>query len=256
MRLFKNNNSIVTEHCEYKTNGTSFPFLLKKSPRRRTLSITINENGNVHVSVPFHTQPQRVQKFLNEKEDWILKGLAWTQKNKMILEKKSYSSGKEFLFLGHKYPLLVEYKVRCKPNIAFDGSAWNVFLPEDQTKEEEEISVKNMLLRWYREQAEEILGGRVFNYSRIMKLDPRKIIIRSLKRVWGNCDFRTQTITFNWQIILSPMEVVDYVVVHELCHLVVPNHSRRFWKKVEQIMPVYKKHSRWLKENHGEMALP
>jgi hypothetical protein len=89
-----------------------------------------------------------------------------------------------------------------------------------------------------------------------MGVEPKKIAVRTQKRLWGCCDYHTQTIHLNWQIILSPIRVIDYVVVHELCHLTVPNHSKRFWKKVEKIIPDFKRHKQWLAVNHIDMVLP
>ena len=111
------------------------------------------------------------------------------------------------------------------------------------------------MIQWYRRQAEEILGSRLFHYARLIGVEPKKIAVRTQKRLWGNCDYRTRTIHLNWQIVLAPLEVMDYVVVHELCHLIVPNHSKRFWQRVEKTMPDFKKHKQWLKDHAVDMVV-
>ena len=105
-------------------------------------------------------------------------------------------------------------------------------------------------------QAKEILGSRIFHYARKMQVEPKSISIKDQKRIWGSCQYRKQSINLNWRIVMSPLDVLDYVIVHELSHLVVPDHSKRFWRKVEDILPNYKQSRQWLKQNQRSMLLP
>jgi predicted metal-dependent hydrolase len=89
-----------------------------------------------------------------------------------------------------------------------------------------------------------------------MGTEPLKIAVKTQKRIWGSCHPRTKTINLNWMLVLAPLEVIDYVVVHELSHLDVPNHSRRFWKRVSGVMPDYRRQVQWLKEHAAEMVMP
>ena len=116
--------------------------------------------------------------------------------------------------------------------------------------------IKEKLIKWYRAQAEEIFGGRVFYFSRIMGLEPQKIAVKTQKRIWGSCGYHDKAISLNWQLVFAPMDVIDYVVVHELAHLDTPNHSRKFWKSVANILPDYKMRQNWLKNNRLSMKLP
>ena len=129
-----------------------------------------------------------------------------------------------------------------------------ITVPRGLSESQRQEKIKEKIVKWYRAQAEEILGVRIFHYSRILGVEPKKIAIRTQKRLWGNCDYNTKTIHLNWQIILSPLKVIDYVIVHELCHLIVPDHSRRFWKKVADVMPDFKEYKKWLRVNAHEMA--
>ncbi len=140
--------------------------------------------------------------------------------------------------------------------LSFDGARWQAAVPENLSGVRGQEQIKERFLLWYRMQAKEILGSRVFHYARVMGVSPKAISIKSQKRLWGSCNFRAQSIHLNWQIIMSPMEVLDYVVVHELCHLKVPNHSKLFWSSVAQVLPDYSKQRQWLKVNQREMRLP
>lgn len=238
------------------TQKGNIHYLLKRSSARRTLCITIDEKAQVEVAAPFNARHHDIEAFIHEKAKWIVAKIKEAQINKNILDQKSFSDGQEFLFLGKRCRLRIKYDDVKRTRIDFNGLSWHVTVPRGLPKKKEEAMIKAKLIQWYRKQAEEILGGRIFHYSRIMNKIPRKIAIRTQKRVWGNCDYNTQTIHLNWQIILSPLRVVDYIVVHEMCHLFVPNHSRRFWNLVGKYMPDFDKYKKWLKVNSLDMVLP
>ena len=166
--------------------------------------------------------------------------------------------GQEFLFLGKKLQLeIAEYSPRDfqSTELSFDGKGWRAAIPLTLSRQERERQLKERFFIWYRMQAKEILGGRIFHYARLMGVWPKEISIKTQKRLWGSCNFRKQKIHLNWQIVMSPPEVIDYVVVHELCHLTVPNHSQLFWHSVQKILPEYKSQRSWLRVNQKEMML-
>jgi len=102
----------------------------------------------------------------------------------------------------------------------------------------------------YRELAAVIIPARVKYYSELTGLYPKKVKISNARKRWGSCGAKG-TINIAWRLILFPQEVIDYVVVHELVHLVEHNHSRRFWHRVGQILPDYRVHKQRLRENMG-----
>ncbi|SHK65460.1 M48 family metallopeptidase [Hespellia stercorisuis] len=99
----------------------------------------------------------------------------------------------------------------------------------------------------YREQARQAIIPRVNYFAERMELRPNSIRIKEQKSRWGSCSSK-RNLNFNWRLVLMPQEVMDYVVVHELCHLRYMNHSQEFWAYVEQIMPDYRRWKKWLKE--------
>ena len=92
------------------------------------------------------------------------------------------------------------------------------------------------------------MEDKVIKYSEIVRVSPREIKVKNYKSRWGSCDKKGR-LTFNWHLIKAPHSIVDYVVIHELCHMVQPNHSPKFWHEVEKYDPSYKDHKKWLKEN-------
>jgi hypothetical protein len=247
---------VAENFSSVETSQGNISFLLKRSSARRTLAITINEKAQVRVAVPYFSSVREIEVFIEEKAGWILRGILEQRRNRAVLDQKKFEDGQEFLFLGRKFPLSLQFQDAKRSRITFNGVKWEVVLSRDLDQKQQAREMKRKLIQWYREQAQEIIGGRIFHYSRIMQVEPQKIAVRTQKRLWGCCDYRTQTIHINWQVILSPMSVVDYVVVHELCHLKVPNHSKRFWHMVSKFFPDYACQVKWLKENSLDMVLP
>lgn len=244
----------VEEGLTLQTKFGSIDYDLKRSSRRRTIAVSINESAAISVASPMKVPPERIIQFLNDKAEWIITKAREMRAVRLKKEKK-YSSGEEFLFLGQKYPLQIQESGIARSKIEFKDNRFEVTLPGGLDEKEQARLIKNRLERWYKEQAKEILGGRLFQYAKVVGVEPLTVDIRTQKRVWGNCDFRHKRIHLNWQIILAPFAVIDYVIVHELCHLIEPNHSSRFWKKVRQFMPDYEKHKQWLKEYHWDVVL-
>ena len=242
-------------HCFESALGP-IDYEVSRSSARRTSSIYIDEKAKMSIHVPYRASDEYIRKFILEKSSWIEKCIKQARANQAIIQQKKFDSGGQFLFLGKKYPLDVIEQPIKRLKIDFDGLKWIVLLPDSIEDKEREKKIKEKLLQWYRTQAEEVIGGRIFHYSRIMNLTPKKIAIRTQKRMWGCCDYNKQLIHINWQIILSPIKVVDYVVIHELCHLVHPNHGKRFWAKVEKFIPDYRQYKKWLSDNHADMVLP
>jgi predicted metal-dependent hydrolase len=257
MRKIRHPKQIVKSAHSLMTKEGDIPFLLSRSSGRRTLTITVDEHAQVCVASPFTLKDRTIQDFIHTKARWIIARIKEAENNKNILRQKEFDDGHEFLFLGKKYTMNVREADIKRSRIVFDTvTGWSVVVPKELSGEGRRDQVKQKMLQWYRAQAKEILGGRIFHYSRLMGVEPKKIAIRTQKRLWGCCDYNTQAIHLNWQIILSPLKVVDYVVVHELCHLTVPSHSKRFWKRVGKFMPDFEEYRRWLKVNHLDMVLP
>ncbi len=244
-----------SEHS-FECSLGSLPYQLIRSSARRTCTIQIDEQGRVAIYVPFRTSQRYIHQFIKEKIRWIEKCVTQARRTYAIVEEKKFDHGGEFLFLGKSFPLEVLPGSGKRIQIGFSGRQWYVYLPADTPMEDRQRCIRAKLIQWYRRQAEEIIGGRIFEYARQIGVQPKKIAIRSQKRMWGCCDYHRQLIHINWQIILSPIRVVDYVVIHELCHLIHPNHSRLFWREVERHMPDYREYKSWLQMNHTAMILP
>lgn len=207
-------------------------YTLKRSKKRRTLGLKINAMGDLFVHVPYFVPQYEIDKFVDNNQSWILR-----KQNEMQSRQKAKLdvSRSEFWYLGQRYKLL---RTVHSDSIIFSGD--QVFLPLSFSQEDMD--------NWLKQRAEDILYDRVSIFEKYIPVKPQKVSVRKLKSRWGSCSSRAN-ISLNLQLIKAPMFVVDYVVVHELSHLVHLNHSRHFWHLVESILPDYKKAHTWLKEN-------
>jgi predicted metal-dependent hydrolase len=240
----------LKELLNFPTPSGNISYTLTRS-RRRTLQITIKESLEVSVAAPLSCPQERIASFLQEKSSWLLRKLNEKRPNYEALRSRKYAHGQQFLFLGKKYPINV-LPQECPQPLTFDNSHFSIaILNPDQ-----ETTIKEELFSWYRQQANEILGTRLFHFSRITGLNPEKVVIKTQKTLWGSCSSHTKSIQLNWRLVLAPLEVIDYVIVHELTHLAVPNHSQRFWQKVKGVLPDFRLRQQWLKTHHYDLILP
>ena len=125
---------------------------------------------------------------------------------------------------------------------------------KDLVLENRKKTIKEGLAKWYYSRASEILLQRAKRYSELLSLVPTKILVRNQQKRWGSCS-RSGILRFNWRTALAPISIIDYVVVHEICHLKEKNHSGEFWKQVSLVIPNYKKRRQWLRDNSVGMDI-
>jgi hypothetical protein len=146
--------------------------------------------------------------------------------------------GEIFLFLGRHYPL----HILQNSNITIERSdklyVSSTLLPD----------IKNQIKRWYRQEAHKEIPARCMWFCMKTGHVPTTIRITDARQRWGSCTHKGG-LNFSWRLIQAPLDIVDYVVVHELVHISQPDHSRKFWNKVRDILPDYERRRKWLREN-------
>lgn len=211
--------------------------------RRKTIALVIQKDGTLIVRAPLKAPEKFIREFAEKNAQWILKKQA-QMRAAVSLPPKQYTSGETFLYLGREIPL--EIVQGQKPALVLDS---HFKLAESALENAERV-----FEHWYREQARKILSERVRYFAGQHNLQFQGIRIGSARTRWGSCNSKGG-LSFSWRLILTPMEVVDYVVVHELAHMLVHNHSARFWKQVERILPNYKVRRMWLRTNGQKVML-
>ncbi len=220
--------------------------LIRSRRRRKTLSLRIEEDGRVVLSVPYGTSEGEIQQFLKEKKTWILQKVS--ERERRIREnRKAFVPGERFLFLGESYPLEIRNTDHRDPPLNF--SSGKFILSQEYIDK-----ARDLFIEWYKREAKEIIVKRVNSYSQKLFLFPKSIRITSARTRWGSCS-RANGLSFSWRVILAPLAIVDYILIHELAHIKEKNHSRPFWRYIESILPDYRERRIWLKENDHRLGL-
>jgi predicted metal-dependent hydrolase len=218
-----------------------FDLIIKRSPRRRTLEIIIRR-GEVLLMLPRFVSDKDGMAFVERKRQWVLEMLEKQRQHVDEVVPKLYVDGEEFHFLGTAYPLKISTGSRSRVELI--GDTFQVTLARSGGATGE--AVQKAMWRWYKEQAMRMLLAKTDAEVARIKRQYAGIRLRRTKTKWGHCT-ASGVIQYNWQIMTAPEPVIDYLVAHEVSHLVHPNHSKRFWAHVERLCPDYKLHRHWLK---------
>lgn len=208
---------------------------------RKTVSITITKKAEIIVRAPSHICDRVINEIVRKKSSWINKKLATFKP----ANEKKFTNGEFFLFLGKEYCLINDEQSDL-PDIhmnipRIEGTDIVIHSPlPSETKE--------VMISWYKKQAASIIPERCFFISKKTGITFSTIKISDAKKRWGSCGLRG-SLNFAWRLVMCPMEIIDYVIIHELVHIEIRNHSRMFWKKVESFMPDYREKDLWLKNN-------
>lgn len=220
---------------------------IRYSKNRRTVQIRIVSAGHVLVIAPAGLPREKIEQILHGRQLWIarhMKKLALIQANPA---NKTLGHGATLLFQGAAHVLLLTGDGGANPYVSRTEGAVTVHL-DRLVGEEDDPDVRRLLLQWFFTEAAKKLNERTRYWSGLTGLAPQRLGLRDQKTRWGSCSSRGG-INFNWRIIMAPPSVLDYLVVHELCHLRHPNHSPAYWREVAQWVPDFAVSRRWLRTN-------
>ena len=209
--------------------------------RRKTIALVIDSDAELIVRAPFYASTSDIMRFVEAKQDWIVRKTQEMKQKKEERPKLALQEGETIPYLGRECMIFRGLTRK----ICFDGKAF--LLPQSQDADKK-------LIQWYKKRAAVILQERVATIAESMQVSPAGVKVTSAKTRWGSCS-GTDHLNFSWRLIMCPPEVVDYVVVHELCHILHKNHSKSFWESVGRVDALYQEHENWLKENRRLMEI-
>lgn len=212
---------------------------------RRTLAIQVKPIDKVLVLSPNGIPEYIIKEKVKSKGKWILKKLLDFKDSGYVPFNREFADGEIFMYLGRNYLLQLFLNIGLKKLMVklSDG----IFIIYTPTKDP--VILKKLLEKWYRKEAEKVILERIECYKSKFSVEPVKIKIKEQKKRWGSCS-SGGSIYFNWRIIMAPPLVIDYIIVHEMSHLIHRDHSSKFWKHVESVLPDYKVRKKWLR-NYG-----
>jgi predicted metal-dependent hydrolase len=200
--------------------------------KRKKISIHIDSLGLITVKAPKDTSEEIILSRVEQHGKWILEQLRSNAPTRQTPEPREYQEAGKFLYLGKEYLLheLIE------------------------TGELDAEELKKKLKKFYFSSLKKIAGERITRYQTLLKVKLKTIEIVESRTKWGSCS-SDKKLTFNYRLAMAPVEVIDYVIIHELCHLLHMNHDRSFWRRVGSIMPDYKEKEAFLARHGQSMTL-
>jgi predicted metal-dependent hydrolase len=238
----------VKQNMNINLEGRIISYQLIKK-KRKTISIKITESGEVLVSAPLYLSDAKIEELIKGKAKWIVSKLEILSSSK----DEDIDNIESLKFLGKNYKLNINDSKDGCIKVSFDSKEFYVNVP-NKIKEHRDKYIKEALANWYKTQAVNIYKERTELYCKILDVKPNRITIKEQKTRWGSCSSRGN-LNFNWRVIMAPIEVIDYLVVHELCHLVHMNHSKDFWNLVKSVLPTYETYKEWLKLNGNKLKI-
>jgi len=212
--------------------------------RRHTIALRIERDGSLTVRAPLRTSEKDIRPYVEQHQDWIRKTQEKLRARNLQYLEKTYMEGETFWYLGKQYPLhLVDGARRL---LEFKDH----FLLDRRALANPQMVFKN----WYRKQAMTVISAQVAEYAARYGFSYRQVKITSARTRWGSCNSKG-TLSFPWRLVMAPLPVIDYVVVHELVHTQEHNHGPGFWQKVAAIVPDYKEKRKWLEEHAPSMIV-
>lgn len=224
----------------------NFSINIKRTDRKKTVSFQV-ERGLVKVLVPKHLDKTKLDKIIKSKSKWIKNKLSKVDEI-LPLRKKDYVSGEDFMYLGKHYKLKV--KKGQKYNVKLSDKYLTLTI-KSQTKDEK---IKRLLKKWYFENADNYLKEITSELSLKNNLNFISVKVRNYRSRWGSCS-SIGSIFYNWKIIMAPKKIIRYIVLHELAHTKIHNHSPRFWSYLKSIYEDIQYSKNWLVKNKNLLEI-
>lgn len=231
-KLHRGTERPAVEQRSIELGGKSITYTLKRTARRRSIGLRIDDAG-LTVNVPLRASEKWLHSVLLEKADWVVEKLAGWQARRR--PPQQWLDGETILFRGERFALRIVPSLFEAPPQLHGGQLCV------HSTDGSEAAIAKIVTKWYRREALQLFTECVEHFAPLMNVAPREVRLSAARTQWGSCTTRG-TVRLNWQLIKMPLHLVDYVVVHELAHLVEMNHSAAFWKVVETACP-----------NHGQL---
>ena len=215
---------------------------------RQTTDIVIERNGSITVRPPMRLTPEQVDETVLSKRMWIYRNLAeWRDLNATRVTRE-WVSGESFLYLGSSYRLQL-VREQDEPLKLKDG---RFCLLRSVVEAGGDEAAQQVFQSFYKDKGLARLGKRVAFFSPKVGVKPGAIHIKDIGYRWASC-LKNGDLHFHWKCLMAPLTIIDYIVVHELCHLHHRDHSDAFWNEIDKVLPDYRKRKEWLRVRGAEL---
>lgn len=251
----------------FQYGNRSVEYTLVKSKRRKTCEIIVDKNSEIILRVPFDKTSDEIDKILNNKIKWaITKQKEYHDETKEII-KPTYENDSTLPYLGKNYELRIVYvdiDENQNEKIEFIGNKCNAYIfgssdnsdnnhnNDDNEKTIQKEKVRELYNNWLYSESNKIFIEKVNQYKKIVDVNPKRIVIKNLKNRWGSLT-KNDSLHLNFNLIKASEDIIDYIIIHELCHLKIKGHSYHFWDYLKQFVPDFQRKMEWLGRNSDSL---
>ena len=225
---------MATERGKVRFGDATIEYQVRRSRRRKkTVQIAVDGDG-IQVMAPLETPGTELQAIVRKRAPWVL---SHAHNSSLEVPPRRFISGETLPYLGKNVRLVVESREGKTPNVRFDHWRFRVSIPDGLEGEERYKRVHSVVVGWYRARAADRLQAGVRRWwPRLGDGEEPRVLIRDQRQRWGSCA-PDGTLRFNWRVVMLEPPLVEYVIVHELAHLAIKNHSDDFWRMVASALP-------------------
>ena len=217
---------------------------------RKTMSIEVEPSGEVTAIAPIDASEDKILKLVQSKANWIVQKQYEVNYININKINREAVNGESYMYLGRNYSLqLIDNDIIKEIEVKLLRGK---FVVTTNTREEEKI--KLALEKWYRDKTLKRVNERIEYYQRYFGDNVNHVKVKEQKKRWASCT-KNNELLFNWRCVMAPSNVLDYIVVHEMCHMKNKNHSKEFWDDILRVLPDYDCRRQWLKTNGIKLDL-
>lgn len=233
---------------QYGTKELEFKVEFKD---RDTMSISVEPPNYILVVAPTGMPEEDIRGIVKSRGRWIVQKLFEFRNIDAKRVNREFVNGESFMYLGRNYSLQIHVDETLQNNfkVKLSRGKFNVYV-----KEKSDEIIKEAMESWYREKTEEQVRKRIKYYQKFFEKKPSDIKVKEQKKRWASCTSKNELL-FNWRCGMARATALDYIVVHEMCHMYYKNHSQEFWDLVASVMSDYESRKEWLRDNGIRMDL-
>lgn len=240
---------------EIQFGNRQIGFAVRRSAVRTTTGIAVSIADGIVVTAPAALADQEIDQIVHQKARWLVERLADLAEVEPEPPLPEFVGGETFAYLGRQYRLrIVPAPDASRVDVRLRSGWLTATVPSGLNGSDASAAIRKELPRWYRRRASDLLPKRTETWAQRLGVDSPRVLVRDQQKRWGSCT-RDGRLRINWRIMMAPTMLVDYVLAHELCHLQVPNHSKRFWALLGTIMPDYARRRERLRVEGGGFRL-
>jgi predicted metal-dependent hydrolase len=238
------------------TYGTTcIDYTIHYKPSKRDCTISVDWQTGVSVVVPEGIDQDHIDAILRRKAPWILRKLAELREIKPLSTRHEFISGEKIPYLGRQYRLkVIAGDDVADVSLTFHNGRFIAVVPKSSSPTWRQERLREAFRDWYIQHGLTKVQQRIKLFAPRLGVEPSRVVVKDQKSRWGSCT-KNGTININWRILMAPMRIVDYVVVHELAHMIHADHSSDFWAIVASVMPDYDERKDWLRVHGATLEL-